>query len=130
MRDTTTRQRIDDVVSNTHQHFDSSGADIRMFDLIDDMEMERVTIRFDHNDEVPHRLLIYNEIGTDPSETIAFDDTNLQFSPISAIGDPGRDRLQGVTVTKQQYQNIPLSVAEVWKALGYTVVPSGAEWVL
>lgn len=126
----TNRKRVDELVSSTRQQYDDTGADIRIFDFVEGCEIERITLRFDHNDDVPHKLSVFDESGDDPSETMIFDDINLQFSPISAIGDPGRDRLQGVTVTKQQYQNIPLSVAEVWKALGYTVVPSGTEWVL
>lgn len=135
---------LNEVVTDSYEHFDDTGATYRVFECIDEYAYDRIVIRFDvraasagsggnatrgargADDDVPYQMRLYeNADDEEPAERIAFVPRNHRFSPISVIGKGESDQLQGVSPTVDTYSDIPCIVHDVWKAIGFTVIPDG-----
>jgi hypothetical protein len=125
-----TQPRFNDVVRDTYEQFEDDGSVLRVFQFIDGYEYDRIVIRFDLDDDVPHQLRIYeDEADETPIEKMAFQSNDLQFDPVSVIGKPQAETQFGIEPTTGTYEELSPVVQTLWKSLGFTVVPEGTEWI-
>jgi len=126
----TNRPRFSDVVKDTYERFEDDGSVLRVFQFIDSYEYDRIVIRFDPDDDIPHQLRVYENKDDDtPTEKIAFQNNDLQFDPVSVVGKPQAETLFGIETTTGTYEELSPVVQTLWKSLGFTVVPEGTEWI-
>jgi len=128
MTDDTDRRPLHEVMTDSYEYFDDTGATYRVIEFEDGYKYDRFVIRFDVDDDVPHQLRIFTDGSDDPAEKIAFQSRDVRFSPISVIGKGESSDLQGVSPTIDSYSDIPCMAQEAWKAIGFSVVPEGDEW--
>jgi len=125
-------KRVESVQTDVTETFDSidpSGAVSRVFDFTDQHPYDRVVIRFDPDDDIPHQLRIYESRSDDePTETMAFQNRSVSFDPISVIGKGNTERLHGITPTIDNYDDVPGDIHDLWKSLGFAIVPEGEGW--
>jgi len=135
------------AVEDSEIVYDETGATFRVIEFADSHPHDHITIRFDVDDAVPWMLRVYDdeertsadepsaveassrsEDATEPVASYAFERQHISFTPISVIGRSESSMLEGVSVSGDTNDSIPSWIDDVWKMIGFTVVPEGGEW--
>mgnify|MGYP006926904105 CR=1 FL=1 len=125
-----TQLRFNDIVTDTYKQFKDDGSVHHIFQFIEDYDYDRIVIRLDPDDDIPHQLRIYQSSDDEtPTEKMAFQNRDVQFDPVSVVGKPQAETQFGIEPTTGTYEELSPVVQTLWKSLGFTVVPEGREWI-
>ena len=129
---------ISQAVKEHYKSVDETGSEHFIYEFIDEEPIDLIVIIFNLDDEVPHQLRIYEEKSSEePDIKIPFEERNIAFDPISVIGRGEIDELHNITPTNNayerdpsisNYEEVPDIAKEVWKSLGFSVIPKGDKW--
>jgi hypothetical protein len=105
--------------------YDDDGSLVRIVDYdAGESPYDRVIIRIPTDQEI---IAVQGFEGDEQTYQDAFEIRDLSFDPISLLGRGETDRLTGTST--DDHESVPTDVSVALNGMGFTVVPSGREWL-